>query len=385
MALLILGLVLFVFLVVLHEYGHFLVAKRNGVEVEEFGIGFPPKLYGKRLGKGVFKGYYSINLLPLGGFVKLKGEHDYDTQPGTFGAAPLPAKVRIMLAGVSVNLVIALVMMTIVAWIGMPQLVQNQFTVKSDSKIIRSEVIANFIDTHSPAEKAGLKNGDIIKNINKQPILTEQGLRNSTKSLAGQTVSITYERGGKTIKTKASLLNENVVAASLSTDNPKGYLGVGMSEYQLNRSTWSAPIVAAGVSTQLTALTFKALGGAIASLGKSLASAVSGHGRQAKQEASAASQNVAGPVGIYTILKQGSILGYQFILFVVALISLTLAIMNVLPIPALDGGRAFVMLLFRLIKKPLLPKTEELIHGTGFALLILLFITITIVDIKRFY
>lgn len=382
---LILGLVLFVLLVVMHEYGHFLVAKSNGVKVEEFGIGFPPKLYGKRLGKGIFRGYYSVNLLPLGGFVKLKGEYDYDTKPGTFGAATLSAKIKIMLAGVSVNLIIGLIMMTIVAWVGMPQLVQKQFTVKSNSKIILSEVIVNIIDTNSPAQTAGLKNGDVIKTVNNQSVLTEQGLRNTTKSLAGQKVSITYVRDGKMFKTQATLLSKNIVSTSLNTNNPKGYLGIGMSEYRLNRSTWSAPIVAAGVSTQLTGLTFKALGGAIANLAKSLGNIVTGHAKRAKQEASAASQNVAGPVGIYTILKQGSILGYQFILFVVALISLTLAIMNVLPIPALDGGRVFVMLLFRLIKKPLLPKTEELIHGTGFALLILLFIAITIVDIKRFY
>ena len=78
MWLLILGLVLFVLLVVVHEYGHFLVAKRNGVDVEEFGIGFPPKIFGKTVGKGIFRCYYTINLLPLGGFVKLKGEHDAD-------------------------------------------------------------------------------------------------------------------------------------------------------------------------------------------------------------------------------------------------------------------------------------------------------------------
>ena len=83
----ILGIILFISLVVLHEYGHFLVAKKNGVEVEEFGIGFPPKLFGKKMGKGIFEGYYTINLLPLGGFVKLKGENDADKRKGSLGAA----------------------------------------------------------------------------------------------------------------------------------------------------------------------------------------------------------------------------------------------------------------------------------------------------------
>ena len=127
------------------------------------------------------------------------------------------------------------------------------------------------------------------------------------------------------------------------------------------------------------------LGSALVSLGKAVASAVTGHGKTAKQEASKASENVSGPVGIFAVLQQGSVLGYQFILFIVAIISLTLAIMNALPIPALDGGRAFVMLIFRALKKPLTEKTEEIIHGTGFVILILLFLVITVVDVKRFY
>ena len=81
------GIILFILLIVLHEYGHFLVAKRNGVEVEEFGIGFPPKIWGKKLGKGIFEGYYTINLLPLGGFVKLKGESGDDLDKGSFKIA----------------------------------------------------------------------------------------------------------------------------------------------------------------------------------------------------------------------------------------------------------------------------------------------------------
>src|SRR6266568_5072552 len=125
--LLILGLVLFVGLVVVHEFGHFIMARRNGVEVEEFGIGFPPraKVLGKRNGT-----IYTLNWLPLGGFVKLKGEHDSDTEPGTFGAASVLAKTKIMLAGVVMNLVTALVLLTMLAIAGLPVLInkdnQNQ-------------------------------------------------------------------------------------------------------------------------------------------------------------------------------------------------------------------------------------------------------------------
>ena len=385
MGLLILGLVIFVLLVVAHEYGHFLVAKRNGVEVEEFGVGFPPKLFGKKMGKGIFEGYYTLNLLPLGGFVRLKGEHDADKEKGSFGSVGTKAKLRIMLAGVAVNLIVALVMFTVVAWVGMPQLVENQFTVKSDQTITRSDVLASNVEPGSPAEQAGIKNGDIISSINGTEVKTQEQLRQATKSNQGQTVPIVYIHKGDTVNGKVSLLSTQEVEASKKSGNPKGYIGIVPSEFKLASYTWSAPIVAAGTSTQFTWLTLKALGSSLAGLGKAFVSAITGQGNQAKQEASKAGENVSGPVGIFNILQQGSVLGYQFILFVMAVISLTLAIMNALPIPALDGGRAFVMVLFRALKKPLTPQLEERIHGTGFAILILLFIVITVVDVKRFY
>src|SRR5665213_2759553 len=118
--LLVVGVVLFIGLVVVHEWGHFIVARRAGVEVEEFGIFFPPRLYKHKTKAGWL---FTINLLPLGGFVKLKGEHDSDTQPGTFGAASLWVKSKIMAAGVVMNLITALALLTILALIGMPKLI----------------------------------------------------------------------------------------------------------------------------------------------------------------------------------------------------------------------------------------------------------------------
>ena len=128
---LILAILFFVILVVIHEYGHYLVARRNGVEAEEFGIGFPPKIWGKKMGRGIFRTYYSINSLPLGGFVKLKGESDEDTAKGSYGAASFWVKTKIILAGVLVNFFAAILIFTILAMIGMPKMVDDQFSLDS--------------------------------------------------------------------------------------------------------------------------------------------------------------------------------------------------------------------------------------------------------------
>ncbi len=384
--LLVLGLFLFVGLVVIHELGHYIAARRNGIEAEEFGIGFPPRIWSKKLKNGTL---LSINLLPLGGYVKLKGENDSAKEKGSYGAAPLMAKIKVMTAGVGMNLLAALILLTILAFLGMPKIIDNQFTVKNDTKIIKNEVLIGYIEPGSPAERAGLKTRDQIVAFNAAPkdtvyclsldcpkaeiipVTDENKLPEITKQLAGQQIGVEYRRGGQTSTVQVKLREINEVDRSKNTDNPKGYLGIAPTQYTLQRSTWSAPIVAAGLAKQITFETFKGLGKAIGSL-------VSG-------DTGKASDQVAGPVGIFVLLKDGSLLGYEFMLFIIAIISLTLAIMNILPIPALDGGRLFVTLLFRGLKKPLTKQAENLIHGMGFVLLMLLFIVITIVDIRRFF
>lgn len=371
--LLILGLVLFVGLVVVHEFGHYLAARRGGVEVEEFGIGFPPRAWAKKLTNGT---EFSLNWLPLGGFVKLKGEHDSAQTKGSFGAAPLRVKVQIMVAGVVMNLLTAFVLLTFLALVGMPKLLDNQFTVERDTKVIKNTVLVGFVEDDSPADRAGLQQRDIIRSIasasGTTTITSASELPKATKTYAGQNVTITIDRDGQTKQLQTTLLSNGAVTASRKTDNPKGYLGVSPSELTIRRSTWSAPVVAIGFMKQLTTETFKGLGNAFWN-------AVRGNGKEA-------SSQVSGPVGVFVILKDGSLLGYQFMLIIIAIISLTLAIMNVLPIPALDGGRLFVTLLFhKVLRRPLSKDLEEKIHGTGFAALMLLFVLITIVDVKRFF
>ena len=400
--LLVLGIILFISLVVVHEFGHFIVSRRNGVGVEEFGIFFPPSIYKRKTKSGWV---FSINSLPLGGFVKLKGEHDSDTEPGTFGAATLWVKSKIMAAGVVMNLLTALVMLTILAAIGIPKIIPNQFTIKSDTKNASQKVLVGSIESGSPAYKAGLRSQDVITGIvlagQKPNVVTNSSnLPNITKKFAGKKVNIYFVRNGGKQIASTTLLSASTVNASQKTYNkqinqtsldcatinpPKGYLGISPTDYTLQKSTWSAPVTAIGLSAQVTALTFQGLGHAIGGLGSLLAGAVTGNSTARSNGQCSASSQVAGPVGIIVILKDGSQLGYQFMLFIIAIISLTLAIMNILPIPALDGGRLWITLITRSLNKPLSAKREEIINASGFIFLIGLVILITIVDVKRFF
>jgi regulator of sigma E protease len=385
--LLIVGVILFISLVVVHEFGHFIMARRGGVEVEEFGIFFPPRLYKHRT-KGGWD--FTINLLPLGGFVKLKGEHDSDTEKGSFGAAPLDRKVKIMAAGVVMNLIVALVLFTLVALIGMPKLIPNQFTVKSDTHLISQEVLVTYIQPGSPASKIGLKADDQLLSLtlpgfSPVTVTNSKDLPNITKSFAGKTAKLTYLRAGHMHEATVTLLSPKVIAASQKTDNPKGALGISPTDFTLQRSTWSAPVVALGLSAQLTGLTFQGLGHAFGGLGSLLAGAATGNTTARQHGQTSASRQVSGPIGIFLILKAGSLLGYKFMLMIIAYISLTLAIMNILPIPALDGGRLWITLVARALKRPLSAKREELVNLIGFLTLISLIILISIVDVKRYF
>jgi len=363
--LLIIGLLLFIGLVVLHEFGHFLAARRNGVDVEEFGIGFPPAAWKRKTKKGFV---FSLNWLPIGGFVKLKGENDAATEEGSFGAARFRVKAKIMLAGVGMNLLAAFVIFTFLALVGMPQLIDNQYTVKSDTHVLRHEVLIGYVQPGSPAGKAKLQQRDKLISITgstgSQLITSASQLPEVTKQNAGQNVKVVYERAGNRASSVLTLRSGAEARA-------KGYLGVSPTEFTLTRATWSAPVQALGIMKQFTVATFKGLGTALSALF---------HGDTAK-----ASEQVSGPVGIVVVLKDGSLLGYQFVLLIIGVISLSLAIMNVLPIPALDGGRFYVLLLSRIFGKKLSKDMEERIVGSSFVFLLLLIVLITIVDVKRFF
>lgn len=388
-----LGIILFIGLVLVHEWGHYIMARRNGVVVEEFGLGFPPRAGGKKLKSGMI---LSVNYLPLGGFVKMKGESDSDTRKGSFGAASMTAKTKIMLAGVTMNLLVGLGLLTVLAVIGMPKLLtvdnvgQDQFTVASDTKVIHRQVLVGAIQPGSPAEKSGLKSTDELVSAaasgQTKEVKTPEQMHNATLAFAGQKVNIVYKRDGQIQQKQVQLLSTKEVQASRNTDNPKGYLGIVPTALQIQRSTWSAPIVALGLTKQIVVLTFTGLGHALAGLGGLIAGGATGNHQARVNGQDQASSQVGGPVAIGVALWDYGNLGIYFMLFLIALISLTLAIMNILPIPALDGGRLAMMWLSRgILHRPLTRSAEEKIVGASFVVLLGLIVLITVVDVKRFF
>lgn len=379
----IIGLVILTIIVATHEFGHGLAARQSKVVVEEFGIGFPPRAKGWKvkksiLGKNVL---YSLNWLPIGGFVKLQGEHDTDSNPGDYGRATFWQKTKILLAGVVVNWLTAVVLLSILALFGIPKIIDNQFHIAADTHETISLPTVNYVGANSPAEKAGLKVGDELINVGGEKLDSANKLAGITAAHKGEVLKIKYQRSGKTYDTEALLRAEN--------KNGEGYLG--LSDYQKStlRATWSAPVVGLGLSWQLTQATYVGLGNMVANLASGIAHKFSSSEtaqKEASAELSAAGNSVTGPVGLLgTVIPSLVQAGPSYVVLIMAIIAISLAAINILPIPALDGGRFFLTAIFRLIRRPLSAEVEERINGYGFMFLMLLFVVITVVDVTRFF
>lgn len=372
----IVGVVILVLLVTVHELGHAIFARRNGVVVEEFGIGFPPRAWAKKLKNGVL---FTLNWLPLGGFVKLQGEHDAASQKGDYGAATYWQKTRILLAGVLINWFVAALLLTVLAWTGLPKILPNQFSVANDTTIVKKPIELTLVTKDSPAEKAGLQAGDQILRFGGQLIESPAELSEATKKNQGKTVEIIYSRDGV----------ENSKNVVLRTDAEKGYLGVSSDQRQQIQASWSAPIVGVVTTAQFTYVTLQGLGDLLVDFFKGILLQFS-FNPETREEAGKslekAGNSVAGPIGILgTIFPAAEQAGLTQLIFLTAIISLTLAVMNALPIPALDGGRWFTMTIFRLLKKPLTKEREEKIQTIGFMILMGLIIVVTIADVGKIF
>lgn len=374
----VIGLLILVCLIVVHELGHAIAARRHGIVVEEFGIGFPPRAWKKKLKNGIL---LTINWLPLGGFVKLQGENDAAAGKGDYGAAGYWTKTRILLAGVVINWLVAVVIFTGFAFAGLPKLIDNQFTVAADTRETTEPLRVAQVVKDSPAYNAGLKTGDELVRIADRVIERPQDVASLTRENKGKPLEIIYRRSN----------TEKTVTVLLKSDNKdnSGYLGIGTAQRTIRQSTWSAPVVGVSLTFQLTAETLKSLGVTLGNFVTGVVDKLNFLSPEARERGSEkiaeVSQNVAGPVGILGIIfPSAREAGVSTLLLLTALISLTLAVMNTLPIPGLDGGRWFLMTLFRLLKRPLDKETEEHINSIGFLILIGLIILVTIADVGKF-
>ncbi len=387
-------------LVTAHEFGHFIAARRSGVEVEEFGICFPPraiawrKVDGKwrRLKKSEWENapgegtIVSLNWLPIGGFCQMKGESAADTRRGSFGKASFWRKTKILFAGVAMNWFVAFLIFTVLAWTGMPHFIENQFQIEADAQVIGiSDVTVSDIINGSPAAQAGLRDGDIlvsmrttnIEDENRTYIHSVKDVLKYDAEHAGESIYITYKRGSDT----------TIVETKLNEADAEYILGATISGESIYRSTWSAPVVGLGVTAQLTGETFKGVGQTLINLFDGAIKRVSPNAEvraDGSEELKRAGDSVSGPVGIVGVLfPKVAQSGGRNLAYLVALISLSLACMNVLPIPALDGGRWLLIAIFKLRKKKLTKEVEEKIVSRAFMVILAIALIVTILDITR--
>jgi len=373
----ILGLLVFV-----HELGHFLVARRNGVFAEEFGFGFPPRIVGlykaKNGRKKVVWGskevessdtVYSLNWIPLGGFVKIKGEDGEPSSsagrekkdPKSFASKKPLIRMRILAAGVAMNFVLAAVLLSVGYFIGIPQAVED-----ATNGNLKNEKI-QILETvkGSPAESMGIKIGDRIvgaigANNNLLKFNTVEEVQNFINARKGQKISLDIKRGNETIKLSGTPRQEFPAS--------EGALGISLLKTAEVSYPWYDAIWRGAKSTfDLAGLILTAFGSLLWKLvmGKSVG------------------MDVSGPVGIAVLTGQVAKLGFVYILQFTALLSVNLAIINILPIPALDGGRILFILIEKLKGSAVSQKFEQRAHNIGFALLITLMILVTVRDVAR--
>ncbi len=361
-------LVIFMFslLVFVHELGHFLLAKRNGVGVEEFGFGFPPRVFGKKVGETI----YSINLLPLGGFVRLTGEDAADRSPRSFGGASTWAKSKILLAGVVMNLLTAFVLFLGLALTGLPPLGPLEPKFLSSSFSQPPQLLVARVEPNSPAAKAGLKRGDYLLSVNGQQLKTDEQLRETTRQNAGKPVELVLKRGDE---------QKTVSNVQLRQPSEQGILGVvSQSVYKLKYDPLQAIAAAGYLTLSLFWLTITAIVSLILQLPALVLGLFSPGVPQAAEGAS-------GPLGIFQIMR--SLEGFDPAYFVLLLANLSIALagFNVLPLPALDGGRLAAILARKLPGVRFSDEAEARYHTLGFIALLMLVALITVYDVRRFF
>jgi regulator of sigma E protease len=342
-------------IILVHEFGHFFTARLFGVHVEEFGIGFPPKA--RVLHKDKRGTKYTINWLPFGGFVKLKGEQgDNLTDPDSFASKPAWQRMIILVAGVGMNIALAMLIFAIGYSIGLPKAVDG--TLSSHAKVRNAYIQIASVEEGSPAAQAGLASGDKLIAIDGQRLEGKTSIQEITAAHPNQEIHLLIDRNGeeRTIGVTPQYLAPEEARATIGIYT----MYVGTVSYPFPLSLWI------GVQEASSFLWL-----IITSLWQMIVTLV------AHQQAPT---DVVGPVGIAVITGKFAQMGFVYVLQFLALISLNLAVVNVLPIPALDGGRLLFLAIEKLRGRPVDQQLEGKIHTIGFVLLLLLIAFITVRD-----
>ncbi|MGE5392877.1 MAG: RIP metalloprotease RseP [Candidatus Saccharibacteria bacterium] len=349
---LVLGLLVFV-----HELGHFVAAKRAGMQVEEFGFGFPPRIFGIKRGDTL----YSINLIPLGGFVRIAGEDGGETEnPKSFGQKSFSRRLAVLIAGVMMNAVFAWLLISIGLGTGLPTIVSENEQLPAHARARGLAVGIVEVSESGPAGEAGVKVGDKIIKIAGSDVKTIEDAQALTRAGAGQPTTYTLGRGSATI--------EKTITPRVDPPAGQGPLGISLSSIALVSYPWYlAPIKGITATVNLLVSTVTGIATILGQwiTGKSVSAALSG------------------PVGIAVMTRDIAALGIPYLIQFTAVLSINLSIINAIPFPALDGGRVLFLAIERIRRRKLPQTAEQVANTVGFFLLLLLMAFVTYKDITR--
>ncbi|OGY17941.1 MAG: hypothetical protein A2784_00450 [Candidatus Chisholmbacteria bacterium RIFCSPHIGHO2_01_FULL_48_12] len=355
MTLLIFLLILSV-LVLVHELGHFLMAKRAGILVEEFGFGLPPRIWGKKIGETI----YSVNWLPIGGFVKLFGE---DAEPvissqlsvnRAFFNQKKRVRLAVLIAGVVMNFGLGVVLFSVI---------YSRLGIPTKTETVRvMEVLAD-----SPAAQAGIKSGEVVVAVGREPIKSTERFIEVIEESRGKSVEITL--GDGTVGKYGRIVT---VVPREKPPEGEGALGVAISSIQMKQFPWwQMPIRGAVVG-------MREAGAWGVTIGSGLVHMVSRWVAEGRVPT-----DVAGPVGIFQLTGGIAQAGLLAVLQFMGVLSINLAVLNLLPLPALDGGRLAFLAVEAVTRRRIKPGVEKLVHAAGMAVLLGLMAVVTVNDVVR--
>ena len=363
----ILFIIILAVLIFVHELGHFLIAKLSGIRVDEFALGFPPTLLSKKVGETVYK----LNLIPFGGYVSIFGENpDNDSMFGPDSARSMvkksrPIQAAVLVAGVTFNVIFAWILISTSLALG----ISPTASLTGDSAgTVNGKVIIGDVLKDSPSEKAGLKSGDVVFSVNDATTtltdskLTIDAIQKLIAGDKGKVVAFGVYREGKEVHATTTPV------AGIVQD--KAAIGISMESGDVVRFPWyQAPIQGVKTTWNIISLTAGGLWNFVAEAFKGKAN----YGQ------------VSGPVGIVGMVGSASHYGFAYILFFTALISINLAIINILPFPALDGGRLVFVLIEAITRKTIPAKIGNTLNTAGFVLLLLLMLLVTYHDVIKLF